>query len=100
MGWIVGSRTLLIGKHAPRHGNLPIRREITSMRKKREYRACIARFDDLLARRDLEPEQRDAIEASRRLIKELSRIRNPSQAEVFRYVGEVSERLLKVFRKQ
>lgn len=70
------------------------------MRKKRQYRACIARFDDLLARRDLEPEQRDAIEACRKLIRELSRIRNPTEAEVFRYVGEVSERLLRVFRKQ
>ena len=69
------------------------------MRKKRQYRACIARFDDLLARRDLEPEQRDAIEASRNFLKELSRIRNPTEAEVFRYVGEISERLLKVFRK-
>jgi hypothetical protein len=70
------------------------------MRKKRQYRACVARFDALLARSDLEPEQRDAIEACRRLIKQLSRIRQPSEAEVFRYIGEVSEKLLKVFRKQ
>ena len=69
------------------------------MRKKRKYRECVAHFDALLARRDLEPEQRDAIEASRKLVKELSRIRNPSEADVFRYVGKISEKLLKVFRK-
>lgn len=68
------------------------------MRKKRQYRACVDRFDALLARSDLEPEQREAIEASRKLVKELSRIRNPSQADVFRYVGKISERLLRVFR--
>ena len=68
------------------------------MRKIRKYRECIACFDALLARSDLEPEQRDAIEASRKLVKELSRIRNPDEAEVFRYVGEISEKLLKVFR--
>ena len=70
------------------------------MRKKRKYRECVAHFDALLARRDMEPEQRDAIEACRRLLRELSRIREPSEAEVFRYIGEVSERLLRVFRKQ
>lgn len=69
------------------------------MRKKKQYRACVTHFDALLARGDLEPEQRDAIEASRKLVKELSRIRNPTEAEVFRYVGRISERLLKVFRQ-
>ena len=69
------------------------------MRKIRKYRECVARFDALLARSDLEPEQRDAIEASRKLVKELNRIRNPDEAQVFRYVGDVSEKLLKVFRK-
>ena len=70
------------------------------MKKRRQYRACIEKFDALLTRRDLEPEQRNAIEACRKLLKELSRIREPSEAEVFRYIGEVSERLLRVFRKQ
>lgn len=70
------------------------------MKKSRNYRACIKNFDAMLNRRDLEPGQRDAIAACRKLLKELSRIREPSEAEVFRYIGEVSERLLKVFRKQ
>ena len=69
------------------------------MRKKKQYRACVTHFDALLTRGDLEPEQRDAIEASRKLVKELSRIRNPTEAEVFRYVGRISEKLLKVFRQ-
>jgi hypothetical protein len=70
------------------------------MRKLKQYRACISKFDALLSRSDLGPEQRDAIQAARRVIKELGRMRNADEAEVFRCIGEVSEKLLKAFRKQ
>ena len=70
------------------------------MRKLKQYRVCISNFDALLSRSDLGPEQRDAIKAARRAIKELSRMRNPDEAEVFRCISEVSEKLLKAFRKQ
>lgn len=69
------------------------------MRKNKQYRVCIGKFNALLSISDLEPEQRHAVEAAQKVIKQLSRIRDPDEAEVFRCIGEVSEKLLKAFRK-
>lgn len=74
-------------------------KEVDDM-KLRAFKACIKRFDALLLRTDLEPEQRSLIELCRLRILELGRNRNPSESEVFRCINDVSERLLKVIRSR
>ena len=64
------------------------------MMKNRALRACVAKFDVWLSRNELEPEQRDDIERCRKRIKELGRIKNPTQADVFNCIREISEKLL------
>ncbi len=68
--------------------------------KNRALRACVAQFDALLSRNDLEPEQRTDIERCRSRIKELGRIKNPAKADVFGCIREVSEKLLDVLRRK
>src|ERR687892_187185 len=90
-GWIVWFRIVRLGE-----GCLATRQladEETFMRN-RPFRACIAHFDALLARNDLEPEQRHDIERSRKRIKELARMKNPTKAEIFDCIREVSKELL------
>ena len=60
----------------------------------RAFKACVSQFDALLARNDLEPEQTHDIERSRKRIKELARIKNPTSAEIFDCIREISKELL------
>ena len=101
VGWVVGSRSLSKSESVllRRHLADSERERRTVMRKLKQYRVCIGKFDALLSRSDLEPEQRDAIKAARRAIKDLSRMRDPDEADVFRCISDVSEKLLKTFRK-
>ena len=68
--------------------------------KNRALRACIAQFDALLERNDLEPEQRDDIKRSRRRLKELGRMKNPTRAEIFDCIREISKELLNALRRK
>jgi len=70
------------------------------MRRNRALRACIAEFDALLERNDLEPEQRDDVERSRKRLKELGRMKNPTKAEMFDCVREISKELLDALRRK
>lgn len=70
------------------------------MKKNRALRACITQFDALLSRNDLEPEQRRDIEACRKRVRELGRIKNPTDADVFRCIREISEKLLNTLRRK
>lgn len=68
--------------------------------KDRAVKTCLAQFTALQARNDLEPEQRQAIEAALSRIKQHARKQNPSRAETFRCIREVSEKLFKAFLRR
>jgi hypothetical protein len=70
------------------------------MRRNRALRACIAEFDALLERNDLEPEQRDDVKRSRKRLKELGRMKNPTKAEMFDCIREISKELLDALRRK
>jgi len=69
------------------------------MKKNRDLRQCLAHLRASHSNNNLRPEQKDQIGIVIDRVKELGRKRNPSQAEVFACVKEVSERLLRVSLK-
>jgi len=75
-----------------------VEKEVNDM-KFRAFKATIRRFDGLL-RNDLDPEQKLLIETCRSRLRELARKRNLSESEVFSCIDEISEKLLKAFRKK
>ena len=69
------------------------------MSKSKDLRECLAQFQALRSNNNLKPEQKAQIEIVIDRVKKLGRKKNPSQAEIFACVREVSGRLIRVFLK-
>jgi hypothetical protein len=61
--------------------------------------ACIADVKALLARDDLTPEQRQTAEFVLSHLRKLARMKKPTQREISRCVGEITEKLIRAFAK-
>lgn len=68
------------------------------MRKSKDFRACIDAFKSLRAR-DIEPEQKEALEFAERRLRQLARSVNPSRAEIFRAIKDIAGALIKLIRR-
>jgi hypothetical protein len=67
------------------------------MIKDNDLRACIAALKVMLAS-DIEPVQKEALESVLKRVKQLGRKKNPTPAETFRAIREISAELTKHFR--
>jgi hypothetical protein len=67
------------------------------MKKFKDLKACISLLTDLHARGDLEPGQKQSVEQVIERLRQLRRKRNPSQADMFRFFQEVTEKLVQTF---
>lgn len=67
------------------------------MKRFKELKACISFLSDLQTRGDLEPVQRQAVEQVIERLRQLRRKRDPSDAELFRCVRDVTEKLVRSF---
>ena len=64
--------------------------------KNKDLKECLALLEALHSNSNLKPEQKDQIGIIIRQVKTLGRKRDPSRAEVFLCVKEVTKRLLRV----
>jgi DNA repair ATPase RecN len=62
----------------------------------RDLRVCLAQLRSVHSNSNLKPEQKSQIEMVIDRVKGLARKKNPSQADIFACVREVSERLVHV----
>jgi len=69
------------------------------MKRTKDLKACDTELKALQARGDIGSEQKTAIGLARARLRKLGRQLNPSKREVFRCVREVTELLLKAFKK-
>lgn len=69
------------------------------MKQYKDFNACIAALQVVLARNDIEAEQKRLVARAIERVKRSRRKPNLTTAEVFRCVREVSEALLEAFRK-
>jgi DNA repair ATPase RecN len=69
------------------------------MRKVKDVNACIAQLRALQSKNDTEPEQTKYIDEAIEELRKLRRKSNPSKAEVFRFVRQVTDNLLRAFGK-
>jgi DNA repair ATPase RecN len=67
------------------------------MKRVKDLNACIAQLRAVSGRNDNEPEQTKDIDEAIDLLKQLRRKKNPSRAEVARFVRRISEALLHAF---
>ena len=65
----------------------------------KDLRAIIAELKALVARSDVDPDQKEYVEVALKELKQLRRTSNSTQAEVFFSVRRVAESLLKAFYK-
>lgn len=70
------------------------------MRKLKDLTATIAQLRAVIAGNDVEPEQKQEVETAIELLRRFRRKSKPSQAETFRCVRQVSERLLQAFLRK
>jgi len=66
------------------------------MKRNKDFRQCLALLRAKHSNSNLKPEQKDQIGIVIDRVKELGRKKNPSHAEVFACVKELSERFLRV----
>lgn len=69
------------------------------MRKFSDLTACLAVLQAWQGRNDMEPEQKKNIEKAIKLLKGLRRLSDPTRAEVFRHVREITDAILKASLK-
>lgn len=69
------------------------------MRKSRDLRQCLSVLKAKHSNNNLKPEQKEQIGIVIDRVKKLGRMKNPSKAEMFACVSEISERLLRVILK-
>jgi len=67
--------------------------------KHKEMKVCIAQLQAMLARNDIEPEQKAYVESAIRALKVLDRKTHPQPYEAARCVKKVVEELLRAFLK-
>jgi hypothetical protein len=78
-------------------GTLPAKEP--AMKRNKDVQFCIERFNSMLNRSGLEPEQKSALESALMELKELRRNANPSKHDVYRVVRKVTEVLFSNFTK-
>ena len=54
----------------------------------------------MLSRSDLGPEQRQTLERCRAKLRQLGRIKDPPEKEVYRYIDEIVEGLIEAFSRR
>jgi hypothetical protein len=69
------------------------------MKRNRDLRKCLALLREKHSNNNLRPEQKDQIGIVIDRVKKLGRMKNPSKAEMFESLNEISERLLRVILK-
>ena len=92
-----GSGSLLSRRFAKGHGELPNTKGDNM--KSRKMKQCIAGFEAVHKRGDLEPEQEQAIQFVILRLKQLSRLKKASNQETYDCVADISEKLVKAFCK-
>ena len=69
------------------------------MKKFSDLTACLAVLQAWHSRNDMEPEQTKNIEKAIRLLKQLRRLQDPTRTEMFRYVREITDAIIKASLK-
>jgi hypothetical protein len=59
------------------------------------FKVCVSKFEALLKRSDIGPEQRQILEACRDKIRKLGRNKDPAEEDVYRCIDEVATMLIK-----
>jgi predicted PP-loop superfamily ATPase len=97
----LGSVSLLFGKCAPT-ARRSLRRKGEQQMKNffKDLDASISQLRALLARNDIEPDQKENVEHALKELKRLRREPHYKQVNIYRCVREVTERLLRAFVKR
>ena len=69
------------------------------MKKFSDLTACLAVLQAWQSRNDTEPEQKKNIEKAMGLLRRLRRLQDPTRAEMFGYVREITDAILKASSK-
>jgi len=68
--------------------------------RRKHFKTCISQFEIWLLRNDLRPEQREAIQACLKRIKELAKMRNRTESDIAQCVSVLSKRLFEVWKRE